>query len=503
MYAQESTREIIKARISGKVFRMPDFDKIQADPNRYSGEIQRWKTAIKSALKEDAKGYGKKHRFAWGAEDDKTDDKYNDLPENGVPSSKTELVALIKYGRLGPKFARLKLTDEDANDKFDLAIKELSGGTVDSLDAYLVAETNKEISKRVEETRLTLSAALNNEMEVPFMKGQFPNYKALMEWVDSKTEIETKTEYMHEYFKNIDDALSGDGQVDAKCMEFRMAMDLLYIDEPITFKDWEHSDAKAEIFEPEGYTPSISFMFIYLYRKQIGDEAWKKIEDEFRREITTDKYNKIGWMQNKPALFKIIKKHQKENPKAKVASLVETTLTNDTGDSDDEVHIEMDDGVVLKVQPKFKGGGTTWKKNFTKKFNLQQSGHNRWQRRNQQQQQQPQQSQQRQFSRNQSFGRNNADQQKQGSPNPSQTWRCYRCRDEGKSRQFRGDQMCPRHNFRPKYFDSIPVAGVRELKSAQDSKSNNNTDTTNNTNANDPGQLASIRHCLYNNSDSE
>ena len=503
MYAQESTREIIKARISGKVFRMPDFDKIQADPNRYSGEIQRWKTAIKSALKEDAKGYGKKHRFAWGAEDDKTDDKYNDLPENGVPSSKTELVALIKYGRLGPKFARLKLTDEDANDKFDLAIKELSGGTVDSLDAYLVAETNKEISKRVEETRLTLSAALNNEMEVPFMKGQYPNYKAVMDWVNEKTEIETKTEYMYELFKHIDDAMDGDGQVDSKCMEFRMALDLLYIDQPIKFKDWEHSDVKAETFEPESYTPSLSFMFFYLYKKELGHETWKKVEEEFRQEIGTENYNKIGWMQNKPKLFKIIKKHTKGKAKAKVASLVETSNHTKNDDTDDEVEVDMEDGVVLKVQPKFRGNGSTWKRNFTKKFNLQQTGHNRWQRKQHQPQQPFQQQPRQQQQNNRNQGNNNArgsvEHQKQESPNPDQWWRCYRCRDDGNSRKYKGNQKCPIHNFRPKYFDSVPLSGVRELK-----PQNSTSVEDNNENAKANGQMASIRQCLYNNSsDSE
>ena len=105
LLAQESTKEIIKARVSGRIFRLADFSKIQADPHAYVGEIQRWKTAIRKSLKEDTKGYGKKHLFAWGVEDDKADEKYADLPENGVPSTKAELVALINNGRLGPKLA--------------------------------------------------------------------------------------------------------------------------------------------------------------------------------------------------------------------------------------------------------------------------------------------------------------------------------------------------------------------------------------------------------------
>ena len=499
LYAQESTREIIKARVTGKVFRMPDFEKIQQNPNQYEGEIQRWKTAIKKALKEDVKGYGKKHLFAWGVEDDKIGEEYANLPENGVPSNKTELVALIEMNRLGPKIKRQKLKDTDDDSAFNDVIKELTGGVVTTFATYVTETVNAEIAKHVELTRLTLSAALNNEMEVPFMKGQYPNYKAVMEWVDSKTEFETKTEYMHELFKHIDDAMAGDGQVDSKCMEYRMALDLLYIDKPLVFKDWEHADAKAETFEPESYTPALSFMFFYLYKKELGDEAWKKIEEEFRREIGTENYNKVGWMQNKPKLFKIIKKYCKNKPKAKVASLVDTSNTNDN-DSDEEVEIDMEDGVILKVQPKFRGNGSSWKRNFTKKFNLQQSGHNRWQRRNQshqsQQQQQPRQNQN--SNRNQNQGsKNNVEHQKHDGPNADQWWRCYRCRDSGSSRKFKGNQKCPVHNFRPKYFDSVPLSGVRELKPQN---VGNDDDEGNNT-GNGNGHLASIRDCLlYNNS---
>ena len=474
---------------------MPDFDKIRANPQQYAGEISRWKTAIKKAMKDDSQGYGKKHLYAWGVEDDKPDEKYADLPENGVPRNKLEMVALLDQGRLGPKYARegLKVTSADA--LFDEATTVLSGGLILKFDEYIKPEINKEVAKNVDFVRLTLSAALNNEMEVPFMKGQYANYKAVMDWVDQKTEIEVKTEYMFELFKNIDDAMAGDGQVDAKCMEFRMAMDLLYIDEPITFKDWEHSDVKAQIFEKEGYTPATSFMFLYMYKKQLGDEIWKKIEEEFRREITTEKYNKIGWMQNKPILYKIIKKHTKNMPKGKVASLVDTTNDNVVDDSDGEVELEMADGVILKVQPKFKGAGTTWKRNFTKRFNLQQSGNNRWQRR--QQQQQPRQPQQQQYSQSQAqnFNRNNADQQKRDSPNAEQTWRCYKCREEGNSRKFKGNQMCPKHKFRPRYFESIPLAGIREIKSSHNSKSDDNN--TNNSGNGDDGHLNAIRECLY------
>lgn len=494
-FTQETTKEIIRARILGKVFRMPDFEKIQANPAQYTCEIHRWKTAIKKALKEDSSGIGKKHMFAWGPEDDRPEDKYSDLPENGVPSNKAELLAIMKLGRLGPKHRRTSLQESSADASFNDAIKELSGGVVTTYATYVEEKKNEEISKAVELTRLTLSAALNNEMEVPFMKGQYLNYKTVMDWVDNKTENAIKSEYMHEFFKNIDDAINGDGQIDTKCMDFRMALEMLYIESPIKFPDWEYSDIKAETFEAEGYSPSHSYMFLWTMYRQIvnsmGLNTWKEIEEEFKREIGATNYNKTGWMQNKPALFKIIKRKCKNMPKAKVAS-VETTNITQTNNSDDEFDLELDDGSILKVQPKFRGSGSAWKQNFAQKFNLRQSGNNRWQqRRNNNQQQQ----------RSQNHSNNNrgsVDQQKQSAPSAEQTWRCFRCKEDGAPKKYRGDQMCPIHRFRPKWFNNVPLAAVKEVKPAPSSQSNSDNNAKP-----DPGTMAAIRQAFYAGYDSD
>ena len=495
MLSQEAAKEIIKARVSGKVFRMADFDKIQADPTAYETEVQRWKVAIKKALKTDTVGIGKKHLFAWGIEDDLPDDKYADLPENGVPSTKDELLALMKMGRLGAKYLRSKHKASTADAGFDEVVQHLSGGLYDYA-SYMDEKTNAKIAEAVELVRLTLSAGLNNEMENPFMKGQFANYKAVMEWIDEKTQCTRKTEYMNDIFSAIDEAFDGDMQVDARCMAFRMALEMLYITkpvetEPFEFKDWEHNDAKAVIFEDEAYTPSLSFMFIWKIRNMLGKKVWLEIEEEFKREIGAEKYNKEGWMQNKPALYKIIKKYQKKNGKASVNS-VETSKNVDNSDSDDDIELVMDDGSVLKVQPRFKGAGSTWKQNFTKKFNLQQSGNNRWQpRRHQQQSHQ----QQRSFNNNRNSGRNenynknnngnNVDQQKSG-PSADAKWKCGKCRDEGYTRSLRGDQKCPKHKWRPSYFKNVPC--VNEVK-VEGNDEDTDVDNKN-------GHLSAIKSCL-------
>ena len=489
-YTTETTKEIIRARILGKVFRMADFDKILANPAQYACEIHRWKTAIKKALKEDSSGIGKKHMFAWGPEDDRPEDKYSDLPENGVPSNKKELLAMIKLGRLGAKFKRAGLTLTSENSEFDDAIKELSGGVVTTFGAYMDPNKNEETAKAVELTRLTLSAALNNEMEVPFMNGQYHNYKTVMDWVNNKTETAVKSEYMHELFKGLDDAIGGDGQIDTKCMDFRMALEMLYIDTPMKFADWEYNDIKAETFEAEGYTPSQSFIFLWNMYKQIvqtmGIKTWKEIEEEFKREIGAANYNKTGWMENKPALFKIIKRKCKDMPKAKIAS-VETTNAPEVIDSDDEFDLELDDGSILKVQPKFKGSGSTWKQNFVQKFNLRQTGNNRWQqRRNNNQQPSRNQS-------NQSSGRGNS---AESTPSSDQTWKCFKCKNEGQIKKYKGNQMCPIHKFRPKWFDSIPLASIKEVKPAQKNQSDESNNDRN-------GALSAIRSAFYTGYDSD
>ena len=67
LYAQEATKEIIKAKVAGKIFKMADFDKIRANPKQYEPEIARWKGAINKAFADKSDGaaasIAKKHMF--------------------------------------------------------------------------------------------------------------------------------------------------------------------------------------------------------------------------------------------------------------------------------------------------------------------------------------------------------------------------------------------------------------------------------------------------------
>ena len=279
-----------------------------------------------------------------------------------------------------------------------------------------------------------------------------------------------------------------------------MALDSLYIDKAMKFPDWEYGDDFAETFEADGYTPTLSFIFLWEIYKQIGKTTWLEIEEEFRREIGTEKYNKEGWMQNKAKLYKLINKKYKKPSKAKVASL-ESKADDDTDSDNDDIIFEMDDGTILKIHPKFKGSNGAWRQNFTRQFNLQQGSNSRWQsRRNNNNHRsdnnnryQNNQNGNGNTSLNNKNYNNNANNNRRNNnrgdkPSPDQTWKCRRCENEGKNRILRGDQQCPRHNWRPRYFDSIPIAAI---KSMETEKSETNEQEK------QKAALASIRMQLY------
>ena len=491
-YSSEAAKEVIKARISGKVFKMADFETIQADPTKYVPELQRWKTAITKALKGDGYQTAIRHLFAWGQEDDLPDPKYEDLPTHGVPSNKKHLVAMMKYGRLGVKFIRSQRKETSPDTAFDEPIKYLSGGMYEKYVDYIDKDNLKQTREAVELVKLTLSAGLNNEMELPFIKGYFHDYKAVMQWIDRKTEMLEKKEYMHEIFQKLDESLSGDAQIDTKCMQFRMALESVYIDEPIKFPDWEYGDPMAQSLEKDGYAPPLSFIFLWeaykIVKKLLGHQKWIEIEEDYKREIGAANYDKKGWMENKPILYKLINKKLKNAPKAKLAPIA-TPGDDDQQNSDEEALIEMEDGCILQVRPKFRGADQTWKRNFTKKFNLQQSGNNRWAQRPNK----PQFKNNNNSAANNNNNQNRQNQRNQNNgPSAEQLWKCRLCQNEGNGvKKFRGDQQCPKHKYRPKFFEGIKLAGFRQISSENQNENDDNNE--------DPGTMNSINAIMFGN----
>ena len=167
----------------------------------------------------------------------------------------------------------------------------LSGGTYATYAAYKTDYAK--IAKSLETTRYIMAQALNDEMSVAFMRGSYKDYAAVMDWIDKKSNIEKKVEYMSEIFEKITNAFESKTHTDSRCRYYRMALEQLYISEPISFPDWESGDIRAEIIDPEDYTPALSFMFIWQMYSQIDKRLWKTIEDEFRKEIGHENYNKI------------------------------------------------------------------------------------------------------------------------------------------------------------------------------------------------------------------
>ena len=211
-----------------------------------------------------------------------------------------------------------------------------------------------------------------------------------------------------------------------------------------------------------------------MVKKSLGHQKWLEIEEEYKSEIGAAQYNKKGWMENKPKLYKIINKKMKAAPKAKLAPIA----SNESGEhleSDEETLIEMEDGCILQVRPKFRGADQTWKRNFTKKFNLQQSGNNRWA-------QKPNRFPPRNGNGNAGGNNNNQNGQNQRNnrgdgPTADQIWKCRLCQNEGKGvKKYRGDQQCPKHKYRPKFFNPIKLAAVRQISTEDQDEPNDGGD---------------------------
>ena len=148
MIVQEALREGVKARIAGRTFKMKEFAEMEDRPEHFEAEILRWKTALEKTIADKESSIAKKHQFLWGPEDQKT---RLGLPRDGVPTDKKEFAALLKAGRLGPKWRRdgPKANEADAN--FNEVTKEISGGQFTTWAAYKekAGEIHTNISPRV------------------------------------------------------------------------------------------------------------------------------------------------------------------------------------------------------------------------------------------------------------------------------------------------------------------------------------------------------------------
>ena len=448
----EIFKETTRAKIAGRIFKMKEFSEMDKDPDHFEAEVRRWKTAIEKTIAESEKDVtvSKKHLFVWGPEDGKAE--HPNLPQDGVPLSKVEFNALLKSGRLGRKWRKDAPKANDSDDKFNEATSELSGGTYTKYSDYKTDASK--IAKAIETTRYVLAQALNNEMSIPFMKGNYKDYRAVIDWIDKKTNIEKRIEYMHEMFDRITEAVESKTHTDTKCRYYRMAMEQLNIDEPIQFPDYEMGDLRAETLEAEDYTPALSFIFIWQLYRQIDEKTWKAIEEEFRKEIGHEQYNKKGWQKNKVKLYQIIDKYTKKHKTSK--ALVQAVQPKPDSDTDeDDLEIELDDGQIFKIRPKSRENrNSNWKGNFTKKFDLQQKGQ-RWQRRTT--------NSGRTIKTTKDSNREQFQENYKKNSNPDGIWICRLCVADGRDGKTRNDMKCPLHRVRPNKLRSIPLAKVQAV----------------------------------------
>ena len=99
----------------------------------------------------------------------------------------------------------------------------------------------------------------------------------------------------------------------------------------------------------------------------------------------------------------------------------------------------MEDGVILRVQPRQGSSKSSWKQNFAKKFDLKQNG-SRWKKQNR-------------------STTNSGQTIQKKNPDPNGTWTCRNCTSENKPAVVRNNMKCPVHKVRPNYLKSIPLAG--------------------------------------------
>ena len=484
LLVHEIFKETTRAKIAGRIFKMKEFEDMDKDPDHFEAEVRRWKTAVEKTVAESEKDVvvAKRHLYVWGVEDGKVE--HPNLPRDGIPADKVEFSALLKSGRLGRKWKVDAPESTEADSKFNKATIALSGGAYTTYAEYKADYAN--IAKAMETTRYILAQSLNNEMAQLFMKGSFIDYQAVMDWIDKKTNIEKKIEYMHEMFDKITEAVESKTHTDSKCRYYRMAIEQLYINKPIKFPDYELGDMRAETLEGEDYTPALSYIFLWSIYRQIDSKIWLKIEDEFRREIGHDKYNKEGWQENKVKLYQIIDKHTEKHKTSK--GLVQAVQPKNQSDSDtdeDDLEIELDDGMIYKIRPKSREyRNSNWKNNFAKKLDLQQKGQ-RWQKRSS--------NSGRAIKTTKEQNREKFQENFKRNSDPNGFWECRMCISDGRNGKVRNDSKCPVHKVRPGKLKNIPLARVNALTNQSE---NGNTDEQ-------PGQFNSLRARFYGDLDTD
>ena len=480
----EIFKETTRAKIAGRIFKMKEFDEMDKDPDHFETEVRRWKTAVEKTIAESEKEVtvAKKHLYMWGWEDGKA--AHPNLPRDGVPADKVEFSALLKSGRLGRKWRRDAPEATETDAKFNKATIELSGGTYATYNEY--KNDYQKIAKSMETTRYILAQSLNNEMATMFMKGSFIDYKAVMDWIDKKTNIEKRIEYMHEMFEKITEAVEAKTHTDSRCRAYRMAIEQLYIDKAIKFPDYEMGDMKAETLEAEDYTPALSFIFLWSVYRQIDMKVWQKIEDEFRKEIGHENYNKEGWQQHKVKLYQIIDKHTDKHKTSKgLVKAVQPKHQSDSDTDEEDLEVELEDGMVYKIKPKSRESrGSNWKNNFTKKFDLQQKGQ-RWQKRPSNSGKSIRTTKDQNREKFQENFKRNSD--------PNGFWECRMCVSDGRNGKVRNDSKCPIHKVRPGKLKNIPLARVNTLSNQSDESSSTER----------PGQFNALKARFYGDLDTD
>ena len=436
---QANVKATSKGLNDGSMFKL-DLKNMRASGNA-EAYLRVWLTNWQNKLTTDELTTAKRHQILWYGQQIVTPDGY---PMYGIPSNKAELITVAATGKCGLEYIGVaNLTDNEE----DLVLSRISGlGITAQNKNELYYDVANKTRTAMDKFRHYGTVALGEQLNSAFDQGNLKSYAMLIKWVYKKCNVVKTAESMHDYFKEMDQAINGDGDMDCRILQYRMVMNKLYVHaEPANIV--EFSDIEGEdLFwtKKESYTPNQTFQFLYNIWKKMDQKIWKQIEDEFRSEIGGTNYTKANWMKHKPRLFELIdQKSKNQSSRTSINRFQEQEM-----DEEEVMEIEIEPGMIMFVSPK--GPRSNRPQNWKQRVQKYQAAAKRGQR--------PTNDRSNQRPSNNNNNRSNND-------TPANYWNCRECPQvQGRPMRHKRGQKCPKNGF-------IPNRMIAMVQDQQDEKS--------------------------------
>ena len=397
--------------------------------------VRVWLTNWQNKLTTEELEIAKRHQILWYGQQAQMPAGY---PLLGIPGSKEDLLLVAQTGKLGPEHMDLTQIDDAAEVELLTKIsgKPITEANKDSHYYELAGAQRNAMDK----FRHFATVALGESLNGAFDQGILRNYNQLIKWVYKKCNITKSTESMSDYFKELDQAINMEGDIDCRILKYRMVLNKLYTHgsrtDVVQFPDIE--DDPIIWTRKEEYSPIQSMLFLFNIWKKTDAKSWQNIEDEFRSELGGVNYTKANWMKNKPRLFELIDQKAKSNTSRSSINVVQ-----EQDEDEDKLEIEIEPGVIMYIAPK--GPKKSRPQNWKQKVQKYQAAAKRGQRSNN--------------DKPKSSWNNN------GNNTPAQYWNCRFCPpiNNRPVRHNRG-QKCPKNNFIPQRMIAVVQTQNEEPK---------------------------------------